>query len=99
MTFFSGFVIVAPGYPESITVECVPPEGYPDTWQYGIWLKGRWDNVGNITKCIDPTLCYDKPPALPADFTVEWNQTLDTPNTLGTVLEYKCHSKCKLILP
>jgi hypothetical protein len=39
-----------PGYPEEVIVECVPPEGYPDIWSYGVWMKGRWSNLANITK-------------------------------------------------
>jgi len=29
--------VVAPGYPEEVIVECIPPEGYPEIWSYGIW--------------------------------------------------------------
>ena len=60
--YILGWVINARGYPEQMTVECIPPEGYPDVWSYGIWLKGRWSNVQNITACIDPNLCYSDPP-------------------------------------
>ena len=88
--------MVAPGYPEEVISECVPPEGYPDTWNYNIWTKGRWTNLGNITRCIDPNLCYDDPPGLPADFSVEWNQTTAKPNRVNTTLLYSCGRKCKL---
>ena len=93
---FLGFVIVAPGYPEEVVVECIEPEGYPDIWSYDIWLKGRWTNLGNISKCIDPNRCYDSPPLLPADFTVVWNETTDKPNTVNTSLVYSCGSKCRI---
>ncbi len=56
--------MVAPGYPEEVISECVPPDGYPDTWRYKIWLQGQWSNLGNISKCIDPNLCYDDPPGV-----------------------------------
>lgn len=58
----TGFVIAAPGYPEEVVVECTPPEGYPSTWSYSIWMSGVWAQKDNVTKCIDPNLCYDDPP-------------------------------------
>jgi len=57
-----GFVIAAPGYPEEVVVECTPPDGYPSTWSYSIWMSGVWAQKDNVTKCIDPNLCYDDPP-------------------------------------
>jgi hypothetical protein len=86
---------VAPGYPEEIIVECIEPEDYPDNWSYGIWLKGRWTNLANVTKCIDPNVCYDSPPTPPSDFTVVWNQTTDKPNVVNTSLVYSCGTKCR----
>ena len=91
----SGFVLVAPGYPEEVISECVPPDGYPDPWAYSIWTKGQWTNVGNITSCIDPDICYDDPPGLPADFSVEWNQTKFKPNRVNASLIYSCGRQCK----
>ena len=90
-----GFVVAGPGYPEEVIVECVPPDGYPDTWNYGIWLLGQWSNLANISKCIDPNLCYNDPPALPADFSVQWNETTAKPNTVNTTLNYTCGRICK----
>ena len=90
-----GFVVVSPGYPEEVIVECVPPDGYPDTWNYGIWLQGYWSNLAKISKCIDPNLCYNDPPALPADFSVQWNQTTAKPNTVNTTLNYTCGRICE----
>jgi hypothetical protein len=58
-------VIDTPGYPEEVIVECGIPEGYPDVWSYSIWLNGRWLKKENVTRCIDPNLCYDSPPNLP----------------------------------
>jgi hypothetical protein len=43
-------VVVAPGYPEEVDVECIEPEGYPDTWSYNIWLKGRWKNMEYVNR-------------------------------------------------
>lgn len=68
---------MAPGYPEEVMVECIEPEGYPDTWNYNICLKGRWKNIENIGQCIDPNRCYSKPPFLPEDFSVVNNATRD----------------------
>ena len=87
------------GYPEQLIVTCVPPEGYPDTWSYEIWLKGRWNFITNITKCINPNLCYNDPPALPTDFSVQWNQTTLKPNTVNTTLNYTCARLCRLKFP
>ncbi len=55
-------MIAAPGYPEEVIVECSPPVGYPETWSYSIWMSGVWAQKDNVTKCIDPNLCYDDPP-------------------------------------
>jgi hypothetical protein len=33
--------------------------------------------------------------ALPADFSVNWNQTTAKPNTVNTTLNYTCGRKCK----
>jgi hypothetical protein len=85
-----GFVVAAPGHPEEVIVDCVTPEGYPDVWSYNIWLEGRWNNLGNVTNCINPNLCYDPPPSLPKDFSVDWNQTVLKPNTVNTTLNYTC---------
>ena len=93
--FFKGFVIKTPGYPEEVVVECIEPEGYPDTWDYKIWQNGRWRGMDQIEGCLNPNLCYDDPPALPGDFSVENNQTLDKPNSANTTLTYKCSRKCE----
>ena len=93
----AGFVLVAPGYPEEVIVECIEPEGYPDTWTYNIWLKGRWKNVETIEKCIDPNRCYDTPPTLPDDFSVQNNQTTAKPNVVNTTLVYSCSKLCKCL--
>ena len=90
-------MIVAPGYPEEVDCICGPPDGYPDTWSYSIWLQGQWSNTGNISKCINPNLCYNDPPSLPVDFTVNWNQTTAKPNRVNTTLNYTCAQKCKLL--
>jgi hypothetical protein len=37
-------------------------------------MKGQWGLKDNVTNCINPNLCYDDPPSLPADFSVNWNQ-------------------------
>ena len=79
-------------------VECINPEGYPDVWKYNIWLEGQWNNLANVTKCMDPNVCYNDPPALPKDFSVEWNQTLAKPNAINTTLNYTCGRKCEPIL-
>ena len=76
-------------------IECVNPEDYPDIWKYNIWLEGKWSNLANVTRCIDPNICYDDPPALPKDFSVYWNQTLAKPNTVNTTLNYTCGRKCE----
>ncbi len=89
--------MVAPGYPEEVIVECIEPENYPDVWYYKVWLQGRWKNFDNIAKCIDPHRCYDPPPALPEDFSVQNNQTTDKPNTSNTTLLYSCVRQCKFI--
>jgi hypothetical protein len=72
---FPGFVLAVAGYPAEQIVQCIEPLNYPGDWSYGIWLKGRWSNTENLTSCIDPNLCYDDPPALPSDYSVNWNQT------------------------
>ena len=92
-----GWVVSAPGYPEEVIAECIPPEGYPDNWSYEIWLKGRWSNLANVGKCLNPNLCYDDPPTLPPDFSVDWNQTNAKPNTVNTTLNYTCGRKCELL--
>ena len=74
---------------------CGAPPGYPDTWSYNIWMKGQWAFKENITNCIDPNLCYDDPPALPIDFSVNWNQTVAKPNAVNTTLNYTCGRKCQ----
>lgn len=91
-------MIDAPNYPEEISCVCIPPDNYPNTWSYNVWLQGQWSNVGNITKCINPNLCYSDPPALPTDFSVTWNQTASKPNQLNTTIVYSCVGKCKIIL-
>ena len=91
----SGWVLDAPGYPGELTVECAAPDGYTDQWSYGIWLKGRWSNLQSVTRCIDPNLCYNEPPALPVDFSVQWNQTTAKVNSVNTTLIYWCDRKCK----
>ena len=91
----SGYVVTAPGYPEEVMVECIEPEGYPDTWSYNIWLKGRWKNIDNIAGCIDPNRCHSSPPALPTDYSVQYNATAALPNVVNTTLNYTCARKCK----
>ena len=97
LVFIKGFVINTPGYPEAVVVQCSAPAGYPDTWDYKIWMKGIWALTENVTNCIDPNLCYDSPPSLPLDFTVNWNQTTAKPNTVNTTLNYTCGRKCEYI--
>jgi hypothetical protein len=91
----SGFVVSGPGYPSELLVECKNPPNYPDQWKYEIWLEGKWSGLEYITSCIDPNLCYDKPPALPTDLSVKWNQTIAKPNTLNSSLVYSCIRNCK----
>ena len=76
-------------------VECTRPADYPSTWNYGVWLKGLWSNTDNLTKCIDPNLCYNDPPSLPEDFSVVWNQTTAKPNSVNTTITYSCARLCK----
>jgi len=90
---FIGFVIDTPGYPTQLTTECVEPEGYPTVWNYTIWLLGRWSNIDNIGRCIDPNLCYNDPPELPNDFTVAWNYTSGGKAQLGMSVKYSCTGK------
>ena len=88
-----------PGYPEEIIVECTAPTGYySPQWTYEQWREGVWTNFGNITRCIDPNRCYDAIPALPNDFTVVNNQTLENPDAVNTTIQYSCSRKCNAIL-
>ena len=48
----------------------------------------------NITYCIDPNLCYDNPPKLPADFSVQHDFTVDTSNAVNSSLNYTCRKEC-----
>jgi hypothetical protein len=94
---FPGFVISAPDYPEQVVAECIEPADYIEKWSYEIWLKGRWSNTNNLSACIDPNLCYDDPPELPPDYSVNWNQTVFKPNTVNTTLNYTCARNCKFL--
>jgi hypothetical protein len=91
----TGFVLSGPGYPSELIVECKKPPSYPHQWYYEIWLQGKWSGLESITSCFDPNLCYDKPPALPTDFSVKWNQSFYKHNTLNTSLVYSCVRDCK----
>ena len=93
-----GFVIDMPGYPEEVLVECINPLNYFSDWKYELWREGIWTNYGNLTKCIDPLLCYDEIPDLPVDFTVSNNQTKDKPNVVNTTIQYMCSRNCKYII-
>ena len=53
---------------------------------------------GNITRCIDPNQCYTAPPILPTDFSVEYNYTLESSNTVNTTLQYSCTKESKFLL-
>ena len=68
MNFIPGFVVATTGYPEEVISECIPPNGYPDTWSYNIWRKGQWTNTANVTLCIDPNLCYNDPPGMKSNY-------------------------------
>ena len=88
-----------PGYPEEIEVECDFPPGYhSNNWVYDLWKSGVWTNFGNITRCIDPNQCYTAPPILPTDFSVEYNYTLESSNTVNTTLQYSCTKESKFSL-
>lgn len=50
----------------------------------------------NITYCIDPNLCYDNPPKLPADFSVQYDFTVDSSNTVNASLNYTCRKECMI---
>jgi hypothetical protein len=36
--------VATPGYPEEVIVECIEPLDYIESWTYGIWMKGRYDD-------------------------------------------------------
>ena len=92
------YVVRMPNYPEAIRVQCLEPEGYPDNWYYGIWNKGIWSHIGNLTDCIDPDKCYTPPPSLPTDYSVQYNMTLDASNDVNVTLNYTCTKKCNHFL-
>ena len=50
----------------------------------------------NITYCIDPNLCYDNPPKLPADFSVQHDFTVDSSNAVNASLNYTCRKECMI---
>ena len=50
----------------------------------------------DITYCIDPNLCYDNPPKLPADFSVQHDFTVDSSNAVNASLNYTCRKECMI---
>ena len=50
---------------------------------------------GNLTRCIDPNRCYDLPPGLPNDFSVDTDYTDKSPDYVNTTLNYTCARQCK----
>ena len=97
--FSSGYVIniQSAGYPETWDIECIEPSGYNTQWRDQIWLEGRWKNLDASTiECIDPLRCYQNPPGLPFDYTVEANLTSEQNLRVNTTVRYQCAKECKL---
>ena len=96
--FSSGYVIniQSAGYPETWDIECIEPSGYNTQWRDQIWLEGRWKNLDASTiECIDPLRCYQNPPGLPFDYTVEANLTSEQNLRVNTTVRYQCAKECK----
>ena len=94
----SGYVIKIKdeGYPQEWDIECIEPSGYNTQWKDQIWLQGRWKGLDAQTiECIDPLKCYQSPPTLPIDYTVEANLTNANHMVVNTTIFYKCSKECK----